>query len=60
MVDIRQYIRDQGWTQAEAATFFGETQPCISHLRKGEISRLSIDKLIDMLARACLGFESRS
>ena len=54
MLDIRQYIRVQGRTQAEAATFFGETQPCISHLLKGEISRLSINKLINMLARAGL------
>ena len=54
MLDIRQYIQDQEWTQAEAATFFGETQPRISNLMKGEISRFSIDKLINMLARAGL------
>jgi predicted XRE-type DNA-binding protein len=52
MLDLRQYIQAQGWTQAEAATFFGETQPRISNLLKGEISRFSIDKLINMLARA--------
>ena len=33
---------------------FGETQPRISNLMKGEISRFSIDKLINMLARAGL------
>ncbi len=54
MLDLRQYIQDRGWTQAEAATFFGETQPRISNLVKGEISRFSIDKLINMLARAGL------
>jgi predicted XRE-type DNA-binding protein len=52
MLDLRQYIQEQGWTQAEAASFFGETQPRISNLLKGEISRFSIDKLINMLARA--------
>ena len=52
MLGIRQYIQDQGWTQVEAATFFGETQPRISELMKGEISRFSIDKLINMLAWA--------
>ena len=52
LLDIRQYIQARGWTQAEAAAFFGETQPRISNLLKGEISRFSIDKLINMLARA--------
>ena len=54
MLDLRQYIQDRGWTQAEAAAFFGETQPRISNVMKGEISRFSIDKLVNMLARAGL------
>jgi predicted XRE-type DNA-binding protein len=54
MIDLREYIKARGWTQAEAADFFGETQPRISNLLKGEISRFSIDKLINMLARAGL------
>ena len=54
LLDLRQYIEARGWTQAEAAAFFGETQPRISNLKKGEISRFSIDKLINMLARAGL------
>ena len=52
VLDLRQYIQARGWTQVEAAAFFGETQPRISNLLKGEISRFSIDKLINMLARA--------
>ena len=52
LLDLRQYIQARGWTQAEAAAFFSETQPRISNLLKGEISRFSIDKLINMLARA--------
>jgi len=52
LLDLREYIRARGWTQAEAAAFFGETQPRISNLLKGEITRFSIDKLINMLARA--------
>ncbi len=52
MLDLRKHIRDRGWTQATAARFFGETQPRISNLMKGEIDRFSIDKLINMLARA--------
>jgi predicted XRE-type DNA-binding protein len=50
IIDLREYIQARGWTQAEAADFFGETQPRISNLLKGEISRFSIDKLINMLA----------
>lgn len=52
LLDLREYIRTRGWTQAETAAFFGETQPRISNLLKGEISRFSVDKLINMLARA--------
>ena len=50
MLDLRQYVQERRWTQAEAAVFFRETQPRIS--MKGEISRFSIDKLVNMLARA--------
>jgi predicted XRE-type DNA-binding protein len=52
MLDLRCFIQSQGWTQAEAATFFGETQPRISNLMKGDIDRFSIDKLVQMLGRA--------
>jgi predicted XRE-type DNA-binding protein len=52
MIDLGEYIQARGWTQAQAAAFFDETQPRISNLLKGEISRFSIDKLINMLARA--------
>lgn len=52
MLDLRKYIENRGWTQEQAAAFFGETQACISNLMNGEISRFSIDKLINMLARA--------
>jgi predicted XRE-type DNA-binding protein len=52
LLDLRQYIQSRGWTQEEAAVFFGETQPRISNLLNGDISRFSIDKLINLLARA--------
>ena len=57
MLDLRQWIKEKGWTQAEAATFFGETQPRISNLMGGEVGRFSVDKLINMLVRA--GMEVR-
>jgi predicted XRE-type DNA-binding protein len=53
MLYLRDYIqKERGWTQVQAAAFFGETQPRISNLLKGEIGRFSVDKLINMLARA--------
>lgn len=52
MLDLKQYIQEQGWTQEQAAAFFGETQPRISNLMNGEISRFSVDKLLNMLGRA--------
>lgn len=41
MLDLRQYIQERGWTQEQAAAFFGETQPHISNLMNGEISRFN-------------------
>lgn len=52
MLDLRNYIESQGWTQEQAAAFFRETQPRISNLINGEISRFSVDKLLNMLGRA--------
>jgi predicted XRE-type DNA-binding protein len=52
MLDLRKFIQSQNWTQAEAAIFFGETQPRISNLMNGDIDRFAIDKLVEMLSRA--------
>jgi predicted XRE-type DNA-binding protein len=49
MVDLKDFIRSQSWTQAEAATFFSETQPRISNLMNGDIDRFSIDKLVQVV-----------
>jgi predicted XRE-type DNA-binding protein len=57
MLDLRKFIQSKNWTQAEAAVFFGETQPRISNLMNGDIDRFAIDKLVQMLSRA--GMEVR-
>jgi predicted XRE-type DNA-binding protein len=54
IIDLQEFIQSQKWTQAEAAIFFGETQPRISNLMNGDIDRFSIDKLVQMLDRAGL------
>ncbi|MCY3789642.1 MAG: helix-turn-helix transcriptional regulator [Gemmatimonadetes bacterium] len=57
MLDLKKYIETRGWTQRQAAAFFGEPQPRISNLMQGEISRFSVDKLINMLTRAGMQVE---
>jgi predicted XRE-type DNA-binding protein len=52
MLDLRKFILSKNWTQAEAAIFFGETQPRISNLMNGDIERFAIDKLVQMLSQA--------
>jgi predicted XRE-type DNA-binding protein len=52
MLDLQKFIQSQNWTQAEAAVFFGETQPRISNLMNGDIDRFGIDKLVQMLSYA--------
>ena len=51
MLDLRAHIQKHGWTQKEAAEFLGGTQPRISNLMNGEISRFSIDKLINLFGK---------
>ncbi len=50
MLDLRQYIHAQDWTE-KAAAFFGETQLRISNLITGNVDRFSVNKLINMLTR---------
>ena len=57
MLDLRKYIETQGWTQSQAAAFFGESQPRISNLMQGDIRRFSVDKLINMLTLAGMQVE---
>jgi predicted XRE-type DNA-binding protein len=52
MLNIKRFIQTKGWSQKQAALFFGETQPRISDLINGDIERFSIDKLVMMLAHA--------
>lgn len=55
MLQLRFFIEQKGWTQQEAAIFFNDTQPRISNLINGDISRFSVDKLLNMLAMAGMG-----
>lgn len=48
MDKITAIIEDSGWTQAEAAAHCGLTQPRISDLLRGRISRFSLDALVNI------------
>jgi predicted XRE-type DNA-binding protein len=52
MARLRKLIEAQGFTQADAARFFGVTQPRIGDLVRGKIDLFSIDTLVDMLSKA--------
>jgi predicted XRE-type DNA-binding protein len=45
---IEKIIKENGWTQAEAAKRCGVTQPRINDLLRGRISRFSIDALVNI------------
>lgn len=47
---IAAIIDESGWTQAEAATRCGVTQPRINDLLRGRISRFSLDALVNIAA----------
>jgi predicted XRE-type DNA-binding protein len=48
MQQIAQLVRESGWTQAEAASRCGITQPRINDLLRGRVSRFSIDALVNI------------
>ena len=57
MLRLSKLIDARGLTQAQAADFFGGTQPRISDLVRGKIDRFSVDTLIAMLGHAGVGVQ---
>lgn len=51
MVAIKQIIKENSWTQTEAAQFLGVNQSRISDLANGKIEKFSIDMLMKWLDR---------
>ncbi len=49
---IDRYIEENHLTQLQAAEIFGVTQPRVSDLVRGKISKFTIDMLINMLIKA--------
>lgn len=51
MMAIEKKIADRGWTQTQAAEALGLTQPRVSDLLRGKISKFSLDALVDIGAQ---------
>jgi len=49
--EIRAKVTAAGWTQTETASQLGITQPRVSDLLNGKLSKFSLDALVNMLAR---------
>jgi predicted XRE-type DNA-binding protein len=54
MTALREFIDKEGLTQGEAAKRLKVSQPRISDLKRGKISRFSLDTLVNMLTDAGL------
>ncbi|OBI56740.1 helix-turn-helix domain-containing protein [Mycobacterium sp. E787] len=59
MIAIERRIREEGWTQTEAAARLRVTQPRVSDLLNGKITKFSLDALVNMLAPVGLTFDVR-
>ena len=49
--EIRAKVTEAGWTQITIAEKLGVTQPRVSDLLNGKLSKFSLDSLVMMLAR---------
>jgi predicted XRE-type DNA-binding protein len=59
MTALRKFIEKEGLTQADAAKRLKVSQPRISDLIRGKISRFSLDTLVNMLTDAGLEVDFR-
>ncbi len=60
MGELRDFIRRERLTQAQAAEMLGVSQPRVSDLVRGKIDLFTIDMLVNMLARAGRKVEVRT
>lgn len=59
MTALRKFIEKEGLTQSGAAKRLKVSQPRVSDLMRGKISRFSLDTLVNMLADAGLEVDFR-
>ena len=51
MREITEVVAAAGWTQTEAGRRCGLTQPRVSDLMRGRVSRVSLDALVDIATK---------
>ena len=49
-IEIKQYIKKHSLTQVQAAAAMGTTQPRINTILRGRLERVTIDRLVNLLA----------
>jgi len=59
MQAIEARIREEGWSQQQAAERFRVTQPRVSDLMRGKIEKFTIDTLVNMIVAAGLNIQVR-
>ncbi len=52
MLKLREFIRSQHWTLAQAAAHFNESESRISHLMDGDIEYFTVKQLVHLLSVA--------
>jgi predicted XRE-type DNA-binding protein len=57
MIVLRELIHNNGWNQAKASEVLGITQPRVSYLINGQVSKFSMDKLYEFLTLCGYNFE---
>lgn len=57
MDEIRHYLKNERLTQKKAAEILGISQPRISDISTGKISKFTIDALVGILAKADIDIE---
>lgn len=55
MIQISEYVKKSGLTQAQAAKKLNTTQPRLNDVMKGRIDKCTVDRLVNMLD--CVGYE---
>lgn len=50
MMELSEYVKQSGLTQADAARMLGTTQPRLNDVLKGKIEKCTVDRLVNMLA----------
>ena len=59
MIALEERIKEQGWTQTQAAEILHVTQPRVSDLMTGKLHKFSLDALVNMLPAVGLVFDVR-